>query len=103
MGLEKFGEESFYKLVGKNNFLQPVYISLIGAIPSCFSSVFVVEAYIKGVIGFGSMMAGLCANTGYGVLVILKEVPFSKAVKIFLFVMAVSILVGEIIMALGGK
>ncbi|MDD3893911.1 MAG: putative manganese transporter [Syntrophomonadaceae bacterium] len=102
LGLEKFGEESFYQLLGKNNLLQPVFVALIGAIPSCFSSVFVAEAYIKGVIGFGSMMAGLCANTGYGVLVILKEVPFKKALKIILFMMAVSILVGEIIMALGG-
>lgn len=101
LGLEKFGEERFYQLIGKNNFLQPVYIALIGAIPSCFSSVFVAEAYIKGAIGFGSMMAGLCANTGYGILVLLKEVPFGKALKIILFIMAVSILVGEIIMALG--
>lgn len=101
LGIERFGEDRFYLLLGKYNVLQPVFVSFIGMIPSCFSSVFVAEAYIKGAIGFGSMMAGLCANTGYGILVIFKEVPFKKALKIMFLLQAISILVGEILMFIG--
>lgn len=102
MGLNKLGEENFYSLLGKYDFRQPVLASLIGMIPSCFSSVFIAEAYIKGAVGFGSLVAGLCANTGYGILVIFKEIPFSKALKIVFLLLSVSILAGEIIVAFGG-
>ena len=94
----------FLAVVGKNTLLQPVYASLIGMIPSCFSSVFLAESYLKGAIGFGSLLAGLSANTGYGILVIIKELPIKKALAIIFMVQVISILAGGIIeIFLGGK
>lgn len=97
LGLEKLGEEAFTTILGKNTFLQPVYASLIGMIPSCFSSILLAEAYISNAIGFGALIAGLCANTGYGILIIFQKLSLKRALKIVLIVQAVSIFIGEII------
>ncbi len=95
IGVNRFGEEKIFSLLGRNNFLQPVIASLIGMIPSCFSSVLIAEGFIKGALGFGSMIAGLCANTGYGVLILFKELPLKKTLLIILILQTISILVGE--------
>ncbi len=97
LGIEKLGEEAFTGMLGKNTFLQPVYASLIGMIPSCFSSVLLAEAYVSNAIGFGALMAGLCANTGYGILIIFQKLSLKRALKVMLIVQAVSIFIGEII------
>jgi hypothetical protein len=102
-GISKFGEESFHVILGKNSYFQPVFASLIGMIPSCLSSVVLAEAFIKGAIGIGPLVAGLCANTGYGVLVLLKEVKFKKAIKIIILIQGISITVGELIYIFGGR
>lgn len=97
LGLEKIGEEAFYGLLGKNGFMQPVYAALVGAIPSCMSSVVLAEAYMKGAISLGSLAAGLCANTGYGILVVLKELRGIRLLRVLLLLFSISILTGEII------
>lgn len=97
IGAERFGEEGLYALLGGNTFLQPIVASLIGMIPSCFSSVLIAEGYLQGALGLGSMMAGLLANTGFGILVLFKELPLKKTLGIILLLQAVSILVGEIL------
>jgi len=48
IGVDRFGEEGIYALLRGNTFLQPVLASLIGMIPSCFSSVLIAEGFIKG-------------------------------------------------------
>jgi len=95
-GADRFGEEGIYSLLGRNAFLQPVLASLIGMIPSCFSSVLIAEGFLKGALGFGSMLAGLLANTGFGILVLFKELTLKKTLLIILLLQAISILVGEI-------
>lgn len=97
LGVEKLGAEAFTRIIGKNTFLQPVFASLIGMIPSCFSSVLLAELYINNSIGFGALIAGLCANTGYGILLIFQKLSLRNALKVMLIVQAVSIFVGEII------
>jgi len=92
---ERFGEEGILELLGRDTFLQPVCASLIGMIPSCFSSVLIAEGYIKGVLGFGSLISGLLANTGFGILVLFRELPLKKTLLIILLLQAISILVGE--------
>lgn len=96
-GLDKLGHENFSLILGKNNLFQPVFASLIGMIPSCASSIILAEAYVKGAIGLGALVSGLCANTGYGVLVLLKELPIKRSLKIILIVQVISIIAGEII------
>ena len=102
-GISKLGEESFHVILGKNTYLQPIFASLIGMIPSCLSSVVIAEAFIKGAIGIGPLVAGLCANTGYGVLILMKEVKFKKAMKIIILIQGISITVGELIYIFGGR
>lgn len=97
LGVERLGGEAFTAVLGKNTFLQPVFASLIGMIPSCFSSVLLAEAYTSNAIGFGALIAGLCANTGYGILIIFQKLSLGRALKIMLIVQTVSIFIGEII------
>ena len=101
-GIESIGEEGFHAILGKNTFMQPIYAVLIGAIPSCMSSVVLAEGYIQGVIGLGALIGGLCANTGYGILVLFKELPMQKALKISGLLLLISMVVGQIIFAFGG-
>ena len=101
LGVSKLGEESVHAILGKNTYLQPVFASLIGMIPSCFSSVVLAEGFIKGAIGVGPLVAGLCANTGYGVLILIKELSLKKAIKIIILIQAISITVGELIYIFG--
>lgn len=56
-----------------NKFIQPLIASLVGLIPSCASSVFLVEFYIAGGISFGAMLAGLTAGCGIGILVLFTK------------------------------
>ncbi|MBW9159661.1 putative manganese transporter [Clostridium tagluense] len=102
-GVSKLGEESLHAILGKNTYLQPIFASLIGMIPSCMSSVVLAEAFIKGAIGVGPLVAGLCANTGYGILIVMKELTFKKAMKIIILIQGISITVGELIYIFGGK
>ena len=97
LGMKKVGEEGLNTIIGTNSYLQPVYASLIGMIPSCMSSVILAEGFIKGVIGFGPLIAGLCSNTGFGILIIFKELGIKKGFKIALLLQAVSITIGELI------
>ena len=103
LGLDKLGEEHFHDILGKNTILQPVFAAVTGMIPSCFSSVFIAESYLKGAIGFGALIAGLGANTGYGILIVLKELPLKKGLKIIALLLAISILAGEIFVVVGGR
>ena len=97
LGMEKVGQEGLNTVIGTNSYLQPVYASLIGMIPTCMSSVILAEGFIKGVIGFGPLIAGLCANTGFGILIIFKELGIKKGFKIALLIQVLSITVGELI------
>lgn len=97
LGMEKVGEEGLNSIIGKSSYLQPVYASLIGMIPSCMSSVVLAEGFIKGVIGFGPLIAGLCSNTGFGILIIFKGLGIKKGLKIAVLLQIISITIGELI------
>lgn len=102
LGLERIGEEGLSTLLGKNTWMQPIYGAFIGAIPSCMSSVVLAEGYLQGAVGLGALISGLCANTGYGILVVLKELPFKKAMGVIFLLLTISIVIGEIIFVMGG-
>lgn len=53
--------------------LQPIIMAFVGLIPNCAISVLIAMLYIKGVIGFGSVIAGLSAGGGLGLLVLLRN------------------------------
>lgn len=67
------GDEGVRRLFLGHSIFQPVLTALIGLIPNCAASVAVTEMYLKGIISYGSVVAGLSAGGGLGLLVLFKE------------------------------
>lgn len=51
----------------------PLLVGLFGLIPNCSVSVVITQTYLSGVIGIGCLFAGLLANAGIGLLVLLRS------------------------------
>ena len=76
-----------------NVYVQIVFASLIGLIPNCAASVFIVELYMSGVLYFPALLAGLCAGAGVGLIVLYtanyKKTGLNIFITILLYVLAV--------------
>ena len=96
------GKEAFGKLFSGHTFLQPFMAALVGLIPNCAASVAITELYIKGAITYGSLIAGLCASAGLGILVLFREEKEKKEIlKVLGLLFGISVLVGSIIQYIG--
>jgi hypothetical protein len=96
------GEEAFGKLFSGYTFFQPFMAALVGLIPNCAASVAITELYLKGAITYGSLIAGLCASAGLGMLVLLREEKEKKEIiKIIGLLFGISVLVGLLIQYIG--
>ncbi len=51
----------------------PLLVGLFGLIPNCSVSVVITRSYLYGVFGIGCLFAGLLANAGIGLLVLLRS------------------------------
>lgn len=71
--VEKFDESILEQTFMKDNILGLFIMSIIGLIPSCASSILIVEMYLKNVITLGSMFSGILTGSGVGLLVLFKE------------------------------
>ncbi len=80
----KIGDAELGNIFSRYGFFQPFLAALIGLIPNCAASVAITELYLKGVITYGSVIAGLCASGGLGLLVLFKEEKNKK--NVFLIV-----------------
>ena len=93
--IHSVGEAAFLGFMERNRFLQPLITCGIGLIPNCASSVVITEAFLSGVITFGSFVAGLCANAGMGFVVLLKNVKkWKRNAALVLVSYALSVVVG---------
>ena len=72
LGFSYLGEEQVSKLFLKNNIFAPFISSLIGLIPNCGASVIITELYLKNMISYGSLLAGLLTGSGVGLLVLFR-------------------------------
>lgn len=91
----KIGEDVIGNFLNGFVFLQPFITGFIGLIPNCASSVALTELYIKGVITYGSLISGLCASGGLGILILFREEKNKKEVfKIIGLLLGISIFVG---------
>jgi hypothetical protein len=76
--------------------MQPLLTTLIGLIPNCAASVLITEMYLKGTIGFGAMLGGLCASSGLGLLILYRQEKRLVALQIMLILILVSYTAGLI-------
>lgn len=72
------GTESMTNALMSLSIFQPLVAAAIGLIPNCCASVVLLELFIKGGLSFGSLVAGLCAGSGVGLLVLFKQ---NKSIK----------------------
>ena len=64
------GLEPLSAMFTNNVYLQILIACLVGLIPNCAASVFLVELYMSGVLFFPALVAGLCAGAGVGLIVL---------------------------------
>jgi hypothetical protein len=96
--IAQMGEETLEKMFLMHSIFQPFLVALFGLIPNCASSVAITMLYLKGVITYGSVIAGLCASGGIGLLVLFKEEKNKKDVfMILLLLFGISVLAGYIV------
>ena len=62
--------DAFSKLLTDSIYIQILIASLIGLIPNCAASVFLVELYSVGSLGFPALLAGLTACAGVGAVIL---------------------------------
>lgn len=92
------GEDSIANIMTKTNILGPFVSSLIGIIPNCASSVIITQLYLKDMITFGSLIAGLLMNSGIGMLILFRLNKNKKEnFLILLILFVISIISGIII------
>ena len=77
-------------------------VSLVGLIPSCASSILIIEMFLNNIITFGTMFAGLVAGSGLGYIVLFKRNrPMWQNLLIVSFLYIIGIVSGFLINLLG--
>ena len=67
------GEENVFDFISSKKGVEPLFTALFGLIPNCASSIFLSRAFTYGVISFSGLISGLTANSGVGLLILLKS------------------------------
>ena len=70
--LEIVGEDILAALLLDRPIAGPVIAGIVGLIPNCAASVAITELYLGGMLGLGSMLAGLLVGAGVGLLVLFR-------------------------------
>ena len=92
------GEENIAKFITAIPVLGPVVSIIIGIIPNCASSIIITQLYLRNMITFGSLIAGLLVNSGIGMLVLFKVNKSKKEnFKILAVLSVISMVAGIII------
>lgn len=66
------GEESLSAFLTGKKLMGPVLAGLVGLIPNCAASVVITQLYLEGLLTTGSMLSGLLAGAGVGLLILFK-------------------------------
>lgn len=85
------GEEKLSELAAGAGIFGPLVAGLVGLVPNCASSVILTTLFVEDVIGTGSLMAGLLAGSGVGLLVLFR---INKNLKENLIITAIVYLSG---------
>lgn len=93
------GEENIKSFMDNSAPLQPLFAAIIGLIPNCGSSILLAQAFNEGVLGFAGLVAGLSANSGIGILILLKSrKSFVKAFLIIGLQFILALIIGYIVL-----
>lgn len=88
------GLEPLSVLFTNNVYLQVLIACLVGLIPNCAASVFLVELFMSGVLYFPALVGGLCAGAGVGLIVLFtsnyKKTWHNILITLALYVFAVA-------------
>lgn len=82
------------RFINGGKFIQPVIAAFVGLIPNCAISIGLTMMLIKGTITFGAVISGLLANSGLGLLVLLKNNDFKDTLRIVFILLLISIVSG---------
>lgn len=103
VAIYKIGDRNLARLFLAHSLWQPVIAAFVGLIPNCAASVAITQAYLRGVLSFGSAIAGLSAGAGLGILVLLKENRDARdTFKVIGLLLGISMVAGIIIQSLVG-
>ncbi len=89
------GLEPLKSIFTNNAYLQILLASVIGLLPNCAASVFLVEMFMEGVIMFPALVAGLSVGAGVGLIVLYtcnyKKLGVNILITALLFVLGIVI------------
>ena len=93
------GEENIKSFMNNSAPLQPLFAAAVGLIPNCGSSILLAQAFNEGILGFAGLIAGLSANSGIGILILLKsKKSFVKALWILGLQFVAALIIGYIVL-----
>lgn len=99
---EIYGLDFLEKIFFKDSLLSIPLASLVGLIPNCAGSILLTELYINNAISFASLIAGVSASSGLGLLILFKNNKnFKENLLILALIYFVSVTSGIIIHILG--
>ena len=70
--IETVGLDALRGVLLTDSVFQPLLAALVGLVPNCASSVLLAELYMENVLSFASLLAGLCAASGLGLLTLFR-------------------------------
>jgi len=96
--IERVGEDNLSAVLFGHTFFQPLIAVLVGFIPNCAASVVITQLFLKGGLDFGAAMAGLCASSGLGVLMLFRvNIGPGRILRIVALLAGFSLLAGLVI------
>ena len=67
------GADKVAEFIMINSPYQVIAGAIIGLVPNCVTSIFLALAYVKGIISFPTLLAGLITTTGLGLMTLVKR------------------------------
>lgn len=91
-------EDAILSFLNTTTWLQPIFAGLVGLIPNCASSVVISKFFAMGGLTLGACVAGLSANAGLGLMMLIKQNKNRKqTILIILSLYLISVVAGYII------
>lgn len=91
--IELFDQDKLSLFLSNHKVLAPMISSLIGLVPNCAASIFITQLYVKGILSFGTTMAGLLTGSGVGILLLFKN---NSSIKESIFIAVTIYLIGVV-------